>query len=402
MIQAAPTDFSITTQLAAGLTKYRNNAAFIGLVGLVACIAGWVMESDQFYRSYLVGYFFWFGVSLGSLALLMVQHASGGAWGIVIRRILEASSRTLPFMVVLFIPIVIGMHSLYQWDDPARVAADPILQKKQIFLNPTFWIARVLIYFAIWNLFMYLLNKWSILEDKEGGFKYATIMEKLSAPGIVVYVFTITFAVTDWVMSLTPHWFSTIFGFMAVVGEGLSTFAFSITVLALLTSVPPMSDVVTKKHLHDLGKLMLAFVMLWAYMNFSQLLIIWAGNLPEEITWYTTRLQHGWWWVGLTLLVFHFVVPFLLLLSQPLKRNPRTIMAIAIFVIGIRMVDIFWLVEPNFNTAGFHVSWLDFAALLGVGGIFVALFLMELAKRPLMPLGAPDLQKALAHGRSSH
>jgi hypothetical protein len=402
MIQTAPTDFSITSQLAAGLVKYRNNAAFLGLAGLAACVAGWVMDPTQFYRSYLVGYFFWFGISLGSLALLMVQHATGGAWGMVIRRILEASSRTLPYMVVLFIPILIGVPSLYEWDDASKVAHDAILQKKQIYLNGTFWIARVFIYFAIWNLLMYLLNKWSKLEDTTGGFKYATILEKLSAPGIVIYVFTITFCVTDWIMSLTPHWFSTIFGFMTVVGEGLSTFAFSISVLALLSSVPPMSNVVTKKHLHDLGKLMLAFVMLWAYMNFSQLLIIWAGNLPEEISWYTTRLQHGWQYVGLTLLVFHFVVPFLLLLSQPLKRNPRTILMLAVFIICIRMIDVFWLIEPNFHTTGFYVSWQDFAAPLGVGGVFVALFLMELAKRPLMPLGAPDLQKALAHGRHSH
>ena len=227
-------------------------------------------------------------------------------------------------------------------------------------------------------------------------------MEKLSAPGVVIYVFTITFAVTDWVMSLTPHWFSTIFGFMTVVGQGLSTFAFAIAVLALLAGLPPMSQVVTKKHLHDLGKLMLAFVMLWAYMSFSQLLIIWSGNLPEEISWYITRLNNGWQYVGLILLVFHFVVPFVILLSQTVKRNPRTLTMMAVFIIAIRLVDVFWLIEPNFNTGGFHVSWLDFAAPLGVGGIFVALFLNELRGRPLMPLGAPDLQKTLAHGRHSH
>jgi hypothetical protein len=204
------------------------------------------------------------------------------------------------------------------------------------------------------------------------------------------------------VMSLTPHWFSTIFGFMTVVGEGLSTFAFSTAVLALLMSVPPMSNAVTKKHLHDLGKLMLAFVMLWAYMNFSQLLIIWSGNLPEEISWYTTRLNNGWQYVGLALLVLHFIVPFLILLSQTIKRNPKTLTMMCVFIIVMRMIDIFWLIEPNFNTGGFHLSWLDIAAPLGVGGVFVALFLMELAKRPLMPLGAPDLQKALAHGRHSH
>jgi hypothetical protein len=402
MIQTAPANFSITTQLSESLTKYRNTAAFLGLLGLGGCVAGWVMDPAQFFRSYLVGYFFWFGISVGSLALLMVQHLTGGAWGMVIRRILEAGSRTLPFFALLFIPLFFGIPYLYEWDDAAKLAHDVVLQKKHMYLNAPFWIGRVVIYFVIWNLLMYLLNKWSKQEDTEGGFKYAIIMEKLSAPGIVIYVFTITFAVTDWVMSLTPHWFSTIFGFMTVVGEGLSTFAFSVAVLALLMSVPPMSNVVTKKHLHDLGKLMLAFVMLWAYMNFSQLLIIWSGNLPEEITWYTTRLNNGWQYVGSALLVLHFIVPFLILLSQTIKRNPKTLMMMAVFIMAMRLIDVFWLIEPNFNTGGFHLSLLDIAAPLGVGGVFVALFLMELAKRPLMPLGAPDLQKTLAHGRHSH
>jgi len=402
MIQTAPANFSITSQLAEALTKYRNTAAFLGLIGLAACIAGWVTDPTQFYRSYLVGYFFWFGISLGSLALLMVQHATGGAWGMVIRRILEAGSRTLPYMAVLFLPIVFGIPSLYEWDDATKLAHDVILQKKHFYLNAPFWIARAVLYFAIWNLMMYLLNKWSRQEDEEGGFKYGVLMEKLSAPGIVVYVFTITFCVTDWVMSLTPHWFSTIFGFLTVVSQGLSIFCFSICVLAMLCKVPPMSHVVTKKHLHDLGKLTLAFVMLWAYMSFSQLLIIWSGNLPEEISWYQARLNNGWQYVGLILLVFQFVVPFLILLSQPIKRNPKTLSMMALFILAIRVIDIFWLVEPNFNTTSFHVSWLDFAAPIGVGGVFVALFLMELAKRPLMPLGAPDLQKTLAHGRHSH
>jgi hypothetical protein len=402
MIQTAPINFSIPAQLGESIAKYRKSAAFLGLVGLAACVAGWVMDPAQFYRSYLAGYFFWFGVSLGSLALLMVQHATGGAWGMVIRRILEASSRTLPYMAVLFIPIFFGMPSLYEWDDATKVAHDVVLQKKQLWLNPQFWIARVVIYFAIWNLLMYLLNKWSKLEDETGGFKYATVMEKLSCPGIVIYVFTITFAVTDWIMSLTPHWFSTIFGFLTVVGEGLSVFCLSVIVLSGLTNSSPMSEVVTKKHLHDLGKLMLAFVMLWAYMSFSQLLIIWAGNLPEEISWYRSRLNNGWQWVGLILLLFHFVVPFLILLSQTVKRNPKRLATVAAFLILIRIIDVYWLVEPNFNTTAFHLSWMDLAAPIGVGGVFIALFLMELPKRPLMPLGAPDLQKTLAHGRHSH
>jgi hypothetical protein len=191
MIQTAPADFSITSQLTESLAKYRNTAAFLGLLGAIACVAGWVMEPTQFFRSYLVGYFFWFGISLGSLALLMVQHLSGGAWGMVIRRILEASSRTLPYMVLLFIPLVLGVPYLYEWDDATKVAHDVILQKKQLYLNAPFWVGRAILFFAIWNLLMYLLNKWSKQEDTEGGFKFATSMEKLSAGGIVTYVFRV-------------------------------------------------------------------------------------------------------------------------------------------------------------------------------------------------------------------
>jgi hypothetical protein len=402
MIQTAPANYSIPSDLTAAIVKYRNAAAFLGLIGLVACIAGWVMEPVQFYRSYLVGYFFWFGMSIGCLALLMVQHLSGGAWGMVIRRILEAGSRTLPFMVILFIPIVIGLPSLYEWMDPNKIQHDHVIHMKSFYLNAPFWIGRTILYFVIWNFLMYMLNKWSKQEDAEGGFRFATSMEKLSAPGIIIYVFTMTFAVTDWIMSLTPHWFSTIFGFLTVVSQGLSVFSFSIAVLAFLMTFMPMAEVVTRRHLHDLGKLLLTFVMLWAYMGFSQLLIIWSGNLPEEISWYNARLNGGWEWVGAILLFLQFVLPFLILLSQAIKRNPKTLAALAIFILVIRLIDIYWLVEPNFHAGKFFLSWLDIAAPLGVGGVFVALFLMELAKRPLMPLGAPDLAKTLAHGRYGH
>jgi hypothetical protein len=402
MIQTAPSSFSITSSLAGGISKYRNTAAFVGLVGLLASALGWVMEPEQFYRSYLIGFFFWFGIAAGSLALLMVQHCTGGAWGMVIRRILEASSRTLPFMAVLFIPLLFGIHSLYEWSDAAKVAHDKVLQSKQVYLNVPFWIARAVIYFIVLNGMMYLLNKWSLREDAEGGFKFAHSMEKLSAPGIVIYVFLTTFLCTDWIMSLTPHWFSTIFGFLTVVSQGLSTFAFAIAALMLLGGEAPLAGAVTRKHMHDLGKLMLAFVMLWAYMSFSQLLIIWSGNLPEEIPWYTNRLNGSWINVGAFLLLFHFVIPFLILLSQAVKRNPKSMTAMAVFIIIVRIVDVIWLVEPNFHPHDLYISWLDLAAPLGVGGIFVALFLMELVKRPLMPLGAPDLQKTLAHGRHSH
>lgn len=394
--------YAVTPQLADTLKKYQQIATFIGLIFLLATVAGYFIAGpQQFLRSYLVGFYFWFGVGIGSLLLLMTQYLTGGAWGTVIRRPLEAGTKTLYVFVWGFLPLLIGVHTLYWWSTPAG-QADRMIQAKHLYLNiPFLWI-RWGIYTVIWLGLTYLLNKWSVMEDRTKSTDYSSKLEKLSGPGVVAYFFTITFASVDYIMTLEPHWFSTVYGFMISMGQALTAMSFAVAVLVILAKFPPVENALTPKHLHDLGKLMLALVMLWAYMNFAQLLITWSGNLPDEVVWYIKRWNSGWGWAAISLLLFHFCLPFLLLLSQTLKRNPRTIFWIAIFIVAIHLVDVFTLVEPNFADVAnvkFSISWLDIAAPLGFGGLWLALFFWHLPRLPLMPLGAPDLKKALSHGR---
>ena len=389
-------------QLTDKLKKYQNISAFVGLVFLVLLGVGYFSAgTEQFLRSYLVGMFFWFGMGMGCLVVLMIHFVAGGAWGVMIRRILEAGTRTLYVMWLLFLPLVIFASKLYTWADPAH-AHDKIPELKHLYLNYPFFVARYFIYGAIWLGITYLLNKWSRLEDETKEWKYSSALEKLSGPGIVIYFFTITFCAVDYLMSLDVTWFSTVYGFLIAAGQGLSAMSLAIAVLILLASYAPMEHLVSKAHLHDLGKLLLAMVMMWAYLAFAQYLITYSGNLPNEISWYVKRLNGGWEWVGLILLLFHFALPFCLLLSQTLKKNPKTIAAIAIFIILVRVVDVFWLVEPNFTDLthpAFTISWLDIVAPLGFGGLWLAMFFRNLPARALLPLGEPNLVKALNHGR---
>lgn len=392
--------YTMAPEMGASLKRYQGWATIAGVVGLVGCVLGIFIDHglDQFFRSWLIGYVLWWGVALGSLAVLMLQYTTGGAWGVLIRRTLESSSRTLPLMAVLFIPLLFGIHSLYEWARPES-AHDHVVQLKSAYLNVPFFIVRQFIYFAIWLGMAFLLNRWSLAQDTNRDINITRRIEKLAAPGILIYVVTLTFAATDWLMSLDPHWFSTIFGFLMLAGQGLSTFALCIAVIILLAHAEPMRSFVTKRHLHDLGKLLLAFTMLWAYLSFSQLVIIWAGNLPEEITWYIRRMNNGWGTVAVILMFVHFVLPFLMLLSQSLKWNRQRMTVITIWIICARLLDVFWMVEPNFNRDQFRLHFTDLAAPVAIGGLWMAMFLWQLRQRPLLPVNDPLLQKAFNHGR---
>jgi len=269
--------------------------------GLAVSLFGWFFTPTQFFQSYLMAYMLCLGVTLGCLALGMVHQLSGGAWGVVIRRPIGAAARTLPVMTVLFIPILLGMSHLYIWTHADVVAHDELLLAKRQYLNVPFFLARAAFYFAAWNTISYLLNAWSLEQDLTGDPRIARRMQKLSAGGLLVYGLTITFASFDWLMSIEPHWYSTIYGVLIMGGQALSAMAFLIVVLVWLSGRPPLDRIVVKAHFHDLGNLMLAFVMLWAYFSFSQYLIIWAGNLPHEISWYVHRLQTGWRIIGVAL-----------------------------------------------------------------------------------------------------
>ena len=401
------------------LTRFRGRALVIGAIVLVlSSVLAFVLGPVEFFRAYLVAFVFWCGIAVGSLAIMMLHHLSGGAWGLVIRRIFEAATRTLPLLAVAFLPLIVSLfwhpvhdghaQALYEWSDHHLVAGDRVLQEKSPYLNPFFFIARFVFYFAIWGLLAYFLNKWSLQQDHTGDPRLVRRMQNLSGPGILLFGFTVTFAAVDWVMSLEPHWYSTIFGLLLMASWGLSAFSFVVIVAAILVRREPMSGVFQPVHFHDYGKLLLAFVMIYAYFAFSQFLIIWSGNIPEEIPWYLRRLRGGWQYVGLALVLFNFALPFMLLLSRDLKRNARRLVTVALIVIVMRIIDMIYLVAPAAVHEGQdpHLDPLMFLVMLGtttgLGGIWLWYFISQLSARPLLPLQAPDLERAIAPATGHH
>lgn len=367
--------------------RIERAALVIGVLGAAACIVGAIVEPAQhFLRSYLVGFMYWLGVTLGCLAILMVAHLTTAHWGFVVRRILEAASLNIFMMALLFLPILAGVYRLYPWANPDALAKDGMIQHQHAWLNPGGFALRALLYFALWCLFAFLLNKWSWAQDKPGAPAYRERYQNLSAVGLLLYVFTMTFASVDWMMSLDPHWKSTIYGFYIEAGQGLNGFAFVTVIAALLIAYRPMSEVLTKEHLHDLGKLMFAFLILWAYMAFSQGLIYWSTNLPEEISWYRNRMTGAWWMVGAVLLFGQFFLPFFVLLGQEIKRKAATVAAVALWMMLMRWFDLYYLIIPNFDdTRGaLSFSWVNVASTLGIGGLWVALFFRNLRLHPLV------------------
>lgn len=383
-------------QVPARIETLQRVALGVGGLGLLATAVGFVTNADQFYRSYLLGYFFVLGLPLGSLALLMLHHLTGGAWGIVLRRTFEASARTVPVMALLFLPIVFGMHTLYEWTHADVVANDAIIAQKTIYLNEAGFLVRAVIYFAIWSFLALVLARMSARQDGEP--VHFSRFENIAGPGLLIYALTLTFASVDWVMSLDAHWFSTLFGLWVMVGQVLTAFAFTIAVAYLLSREGRMAHVIAHDKFHDYGKLLFAFIMLWAYLSYSQFLIIWSANLPEEIPYYLQRLGGGWTVVTLVVILGHFVLPWTMLLFRPTKQVPARLMAVAAFMLVMRFVDTFWLISPWVNHGRFGIHWLDITAVLGLFGLFVGLFCHNLRSRTLLPVGDPYLAEAVADG----
>jgi hypothetical protein len=345
----------------------------------------------------MIGFLFAFGLGLGSMACLMLQYMTGGGWGMLVRRQLEAGTRALPYLLVLFIPIWFGLSSLYQWMDPHVMQSTPELRDKSKYLNPTWWSIRTVAIFAVWIIYALKLNSLSKQEEETGDLQVSKRLMGWSGIGLVLYALTLTSAGVDWLMSMNVTWYSTIFGLILLGTQGLAVVSLVIITTTLLMRQPPLSGVVTKKHLHDLGKLLFMFTLFWTYVSFGQLIIIWAGNLPDEITWYMARMNGGWGWVASFLMFFQWMLPFLILLSQDVKKNPKTIRFMACWILVVRMVDMIWLVEPNYHAAQFFVSWSDITAIFGLGGIFIGLYLWQLKKRPLIAINAPDRQRYLEY-----
>ena len=387
-------------ELLPGLKELQHKLLVAGGAAAVVCAIGLVLNPTQFVRSLLPTYMWLLSITLGSLALAMVHQVSGGAWGVVIRRILGAASRTLPLLTVLFLPIALGLRALYPWADPAQVADDAILQWKQPYLNVPFFLLRAAIYFTVWNGIAFFLNKWSLEQDATGDPTTARRMQKLSAAGLLAYGLTITFASFDWLMSLEPHWFSTIYGVLLMGGQALSAMAFAIIVLSLLVRRAPFDELIRRDHFHDLGNLMMGFTMLWTYFGFSQYLITWAANIPEETEWYLHRTAHGWQFLALVIIVFHFAVPFLVLLHRAIKRNAAMVSKVALLIIVMRLLDLYWLSAPAFAHGGApHVHWLDIALPIALGLVWLGVFVYQLRGRALLPLHDPEFSEALKHVR---
>jgi len=382
--------------------RLQRYAMLIGLLGAGLCVLGYVVHPAQFFRSYLMAYMFWLGLALGCLAILMLHHLVGGLWGVVIRRGLEASTRLLPLLAVLFVPLLFGLSDLYAWARAGELESHGSTQFRQVYLSVPFFLGRTGVYFAVWLVLAFFLNRWSRQQERAADPSVVRSRQRrlglLSGGGLALYGLTVTFAAVDWMMSLELPWFSTLYGFLVVSGQFAAAVAFAILVAVWLAPHEPLASIVSAGLWHDLGNLLLAFVMLWAYMVFSQFLITWYGNLPEEMHWYLHRAHGGWDRVAWVLLGLHFALPFALLLSRQAKRRAPRLATVAAIVLAMQLVHLYWLVMPAFFPERLHVHWLDVMAPLGIGGLWCAAFLWQLQRRSLLPAHEPRLQEVVQHG----
>ncbi len=373
--------------------RWQRRSLLVGIAASLLAIVGFILDREQFLRSYLFGYLYWLGMAVGCLAILLMHHTVGGKWGMMIRRMCEAGARTVPYMIILLIPVLLNLPALYPWARP-EAAHDTNLVAKSAYLNVPGVLGRTVGYFILWGIYAYFLSKWSAAQDRTGEERYTNKMRRVSAAGLVVFTYATTFAFFDWIMSLEPHWFSTIYGAMFLIGQMLSSFAFVILLVIVLSRLSPIKDYLTAQHLHDLGNMMFAWMVLWAYLSFSQFIIIWSGNLPDEIPWYLRRMKGGWGWVALIIVIFNFFTPFALLLLRKVKRDASRLFKVAALLIVIRLLDDYWIVKPAFYNQQLRITWTDFVTPLAVGGLWLSAFFWQLKSRPLLPLRDPRLQGA--------
>ncbi len=391
------------TTLGQQMERVQRSTLFVGILALAISLIGLFTNAAHFWQSYLFAYIFWAGLTLGCLGIFFLHNVVGGNWGVAIRRLVESGLQTLPLILLFAIPVFFALGTLYKWTDASYVKEHFAVGHKAAYLNPTWFIIRTLLYFAIWLGSGLRILSMANEHDRTGDPALFKKIKARSAPALLVFVLTTTLAFIDWIMSLEPDWYSTIYGWMYTVGQVLLTFSFLVAVLVLLSKREPFASFLTRQHYHDLGNLMLAFTMLWAYMSFAQFLIIWAENLPDEIPWYVRRFSGGWGYIAWTIAIFHFFVPFFLLLLRFVKKNPSRLRTLALWIIIMRVLDVFWIVEPAFRQRGLEVYWTDLVALIGLGGIWLALFINNLKSRPLLASRDPRdtyslLAKAHGHG----
>ncbi len=369
----------------------------VGVIGLILSVIGYVVNHQQFYHSWLVAFAFWVSIGIGGYFFTLIHHLTGAVWSVVIRRIPETFMAILPFMLIVFIPLILGMHDLYHWTHSDAVAHDHLLQEKAPYLNIPFFIIRTAIFFAVWTVFGRLLYKFSIQNDVNGDAKLLAKSIKISPIAVILFAFTMSFAAFDWLMSLDPHWYSTIFGVYYFAGSAMATYALVTLFVIFFEKKGSLKGLVSKEHYHDLGKLTFTFTIFWAYMAFSQYFLIWYANIPEETVWFLHRWEGSWKGVSVLLAVGHFVVPFLIMLVRALKRSALALIIFAGWMLLMHWVDMYWLVMPTLHPHGAHFSWIDMAAMLGVGGLFLWLFMWQLGKHSLVPINDPNLDQSINH-----
>jgi len=389
-----------TETLGPQMDRAQRNALVVGVIALAVSLIGLFQNATHFWQSYLFAFIFWSGLALGCLGIFLLHNVVGGNWGVAIRRLIEPGIQTLPLFLIAVIPVLISLKALYSWTDPAVRAHDFAVGHKAFYMSVPFFIIRTIVYFAIWFFFGYRILGMANEHERTGNPALFKKIKGASAPALLIYVLSTTYAFVDWIMSLEPDWYSTIYPWMFTVGEFLLTFSFVIALLILLSDREPFAGFLKTSHYHDLGNLMLAFTMLWAYLSFSQLIIIWSENLPDEIPWYVRRFSGGWGYLAWFISIFHFCVPFFLLLMRFIKRNPKLLRTVAVWMIVVRLVDVFWIVIPAFRQRALEIYWTDVALLLGLGGIWLAFYIRNLKARPLLVPSDPrnTYTRAAAHG----
>ncbi len=370
-------------------------ALTVGLIGLAAGAAGFAVNPERFFYAYLTAFAYWVSLALGALFFTMLHHLTGAMWSVVIRKIAEAVASVLPWMFLLCIPFLLGIPYLYEWSHADVVAVDHLLQKKAAFLNIPFFVIRTIVYFAIWSVISYFLVRASRAQDRGHTEAMQMRMRRVSAIGMILFALSTTYAGYDWLMSLEPHWFSTIFGVYYFAGGLLGVIALLIVIALFLRRQNVLKDVITVEHYHDLGKLMFGFTIFWTYIGFSQYFLIWYANLPEENFWYLNRWVGSWKAISMIILFGHFVIPFCVLLFRAVKRSFTGLALIAGWILLMHWVDMYWLVLPTLLKEGAQMSWMDVSTMAGIGGLFFFFFWRQFSRDPLVPVSDPKLSASI-------
>jgi hypothetical protein len=383
-----------------GGRRFQNVAAAVGIAGLALTGLGAALDPRHALFSYLTAYVTWVGIAVGALILLGTFHASNAKWPVVFRRFLETMPTAMPVFLVLFIPIALGMRQLFPWTDPARLEEDlrEAVQWRAPYLNTKFFLVRAVFYFAVWWVIAHLLRAWSVKQDAAGGVILTVWQRRLGAGSLPFLAITMSFASFDWMLSLDPRYYSTIFGVYWFAGSFMATFAVVIIAATLTRSDPAgFGRLMNADHFHALGKFLLAFVAFWAYMAYSQYMLIWIANIPEEVPWYMVRTRGSWRWVFAFLVLFKFLIPFFVLLSRDLKRDPRALSVVAGWLLFVQWVDMYWVIMPQLSPQGISPSWTDLTALAGVGGVAVAYTVWRMRGAAAVPLKDPYLEASLRY-----